>query len=106
MVSNCKKADQLVPTVCTGEVPERSVVIPGSYAKKFPAGEFNVTCALIIGKRKESTNLKTSLKLAHELNAQVVTHTDPVAVSGECVRKVRDIVETSLAIFGQDHSRF
>ena len=44
-----------------GEVPERSVVIPGSYAKKFPAGEFNVSCALIIGKRKESTDLKTSL---------------------------------------------
>lgn len=42
-------------------VPERSVVIPGSYAKKFPAGEFNVPCALIIGKRKESTDLKTSL---------------------------------------------
>lgn len=44
-----------------GEIPERSVVIPGSYAKKFPAGTFNVPCALIIGKRKESTDLKTSL---------------------------------------------
>lgn len=42
-------------------VPERSVVIPGSYAKKFPAGEFMVPCALIIGKRKESTDKKTSL---------------------------------------------
>ena len=42
-------------------VPERSVVIPGSYSKKFPAGEFNVPCALIIGRRKESTDLKTSL---------------------------------------------
>jgi 2,3,4,5-tetrahydropyridine-2-carboxylate N-succinyltransferase len=42
-------------------VPERSVVIPGSYTKKFPAGEFQVPCALIIGQRKESTNLKTSL---------------------------------------------
>jgi 2,3,4,5-tetrahydropyridine-2,6-dicarboxylate N-succinyltransferase len=42
-------------------VPERSVVIPGSYAKKFPAGEFHVPCALIIGKRKESTDKKTSL---------------------------------------------
>lgn len=42
-------------------VPERSVVIPGSYAKKFPAGEFNVPCALIIGKRKDSTDKKTSL---------------------------------------------
>ena len=42
-------------------VPERCVVIPGSYAKKFPAGEFNVPCALIIGRRKESTDLKTSL---------------------------------------------
>jgi 2,3,4,5-tetrahydropyridine-2,6-dicarboxylate N-succinyltransferase len=42
-------------------VPERSVVIPGSYTKKFPAGEFHVPCALIIGKRKESTDKKTSL---------------------------------------------
>jgi 2,3,4,5-tetrahydropyridine-2-carboxylate N-succinyltransferase len=42
-------------------VPERSVVIPGSYTKKFAAGEFNVPCALIIGKRKESTDKKTSL---------------------------------------------
>ena len=44
-----------------GLVPARSVVIPGSYVKKFPAGEYNVPCALIIGKRKESTNKKTSL---------------------------------------------
>jgi 2,3,4,5-tetrahydropyridine-2-carboxylate N-succinyltransferase len=44
-----------------GYVPPRSVVIPGSYTKKFPAGEFQVPCALIIGQRKESTNLKTSL---------------------------------------------
>ena len=42
-------------------VPERSVVIPGTYNKKFPAGEYGVNCALIIGKRKESTDLKTSL---------------------------------------------
>ncbi|MCF8223309.1 MAG: 2,3,4,5-tetrahydropyridine-2,6-dicarboxylate N-succinyltransferase [Bacteroidales bacterium] len=44
-----------------GYVPPKSVVIPGSYPKKFPAGEFNVPCALIIGKRKESTDKKTSL---------------------------------------------
>jgi len=44
-----------------GFVPERSVVIPGSYTKKFPAGDYQVPCALIIGKRKESTNKKTSL---------------------------------------------
>jgi len=49
------------PVELTGYVPERSVVIPGSYTKKFPAGEFQVPCALIIGKRKESTDLKTSL---------------------------------------------
>lgn len=42
-------------------VPERSVVIPGSYTKKFPAGDFQVPCALIIGQRKESTDKKTSL---------------------------------------------
>lgn len=49
------------PIEMKGKVPERSVVIPGSYAKKFPAGEFQVPCALIIGKRKASTDLKTSL---------------------------------------------
>lgn len=47
-----------------GFVPERSVVIPGTYSKKFKAGEYQVPCALIIGKRKESTNLKTSLNEA------------------------------------------
>jgi 2,3,4,5-tetrahydropyridine-2,6-dicarboxylate N-succinyltransferase len=42
-------------------VPERSVVIPGSYTKKYPAGDYQVPCAMIIGKRKESTDKKTSL---------------------------------------------
>lgn len=49
------------PLEIKGRVPSRSVVIPGSYSKKFKAGEFNVPCALIIGERKESTNKKTSL---------------------------------------------
>lgn len=49
------------PKEIRGYVPERSVVIPGSYAKQFPAGEFQVPCALIIGQRKASTDLKTSL---------------------------------------------
>ena len=49
------------PKETKGRVPSRSVVIPGSYTKKFPAGEFQVPCALIIGTRKESTNKKTSL---------------------------------------------
>jgi 2,3,4,5-tetrahydropyridine-2-carboxylate N-succinyltransferase len=49
------------PVEYKGVVPPRSVVIPGSYAKKFPAGEYNVSCALIIGQRKASTDLKTSL---------------------------------------------
>ena len=49
------------PLEMKGIVPARSVVIPGSYTKQFPAGEFNVPCALIIGKRKDSTNKKTSL---------------------------------------------
>lgn len=49
------------PKLIKGYVPPRSVVIPGSYPKKFPAGEYNVNCALIIGERKESTNKKTSL---------------------------------------------
>lgn len=49
------------PIEYKGVVPERSVVIPGSYTKKFPAGDFQVPCALIIGQRKASTDLKTSL---------------------------------------------
>ena len=49
------------PVEFKGNIPPRSVVIPGSYNKKFPAGEYNVSCALIIGKRKESTDTKTSL---------------------------------------------
>jgi 2,3,4,5-tetrahydropyridine-2-carboxylate N-succinyltransferase len=52
------------PVEYKGYVPPRSVVIPGSYTKKFPAGEYHVPCALIIGKRKESTDLKTSLNQA------------------------------------------
>lgn len=49
------------PVEHKGIVPPRSVVIPGSYTKKFPAGDYQVPCALIIGKRKESTDKKTSL---------------------------------------------
>lgn len=49
------------PVTSKGVVPAGSVVIPGSYKKQFPAGEFQVPCALIIGKRKRSTDLKTSL---------------------------------------------
>jgi len=49
------------PKEMKGIVPPRSVVIPGSYTKKFPAGEYGVGCALIIGQRKPSTDLKTSL---------------------------------------------
>ncbi|MDN3593378.1 2,3,4,5-tetrahydropyridine-2,6-dicarboxylate N-succinyltransferase [Zunongwangia endophytica] len=60
------------PVEMKGNVPARSVVIPGSYTKKFPAGEYNVPCALIIGKRKESTNKKTSLNDAlREYNVAV-----------------------------------
>ena len=47
-----------------GFIPERKVVIPGSYEKKFPAGKYQTPCALIIGERKESTDLKTSLNEA------------------------------------------
>jgi 2,3,4,5-tetrahydropyridine-2-carboxylate N-succinyltransferase len=49
------------PVEYQGYVPPRSVVIPGNYTKEFPAGSYGVGCALIIGKRKESTDLKTSL---------------------------------------------
>jgi len=60
------------PIEYKGHVPARSVVIPGSQTKKFNAGEYQVPCALIIGKRKESTNLKTSLNDAlREYNVAV-----------------------------------
>jgi 2,3,4,5-tetrahydropyridine-2-carboxylate N-succinyltransferase len=49
------------PVTHRGVVPPRSVVIPGTYTKKFPAGDYQVACALIIGQRKESTDKKTSL---------------------------------------------
>ncbi|WP_422860471.1 2,3,4,5-tetrahydropyridine-2,6-dicarboxylate N-succinyltransferase [Flagellimonas sp. S174] len=52
------------PIELKGRVPARSVVIPGSYTKSFPAGDYQVPCALIIGKRKESTDKKTSLNNA------------------------------------------
>jgi len=55
-----------------GHVPARSVVIPGNYTKDFPAGKFGVGCALIIGQRKASTDLKTSLNDAlREFNVAV-----------------------------------
>ena len=60
------------PVEYRGEVPERSVVIPGSFTKKFKAGEYQVSCALIIGKRKPSTDMKTSLNDAlREYDLQV-----------------------------------
>ncbi|GAA0872243.1 2,3,4,5-tetrahydropyridine-2,6-dicarboxylate N-succinyltransferase [Gangjinia marincola] len=60
------------PKEMKGIIPTRSVVIPGSYTKTFPAGDFNVPCALIIGTRKESTNKKTSLNDAlREYNVSV-----------------------------------
>ncbi len=60
------------PVITKGVVPARSVVIPGSYTKEFKAGKFNVPCALIIGKRKESTNKKTSLNDALRENEVAV----------------------------------
>ncbi|ADU65504.1 2,3,4,5-tetrahydropyridine-2,6-carboxylate N-succinyltransferase [Desulfurispirillum indicum S5] len=60
------------PVTYKGRVPARSVVIPGSMTKSFPAGDFGVTCALIIGKRKESTDQKTSLNdVLREFNVPV-----------------------------------
>ncbi len=57
------------PVEYKGYVPERAVVIPGSMRRKFPAGEFGVPCALIIGQRKESTDKKTSLNDALRENS-------------------------------------
>jgi 2,3,4,5-tetrahydropyridine-2-carboxylate N-succinyltransferase len=60
------------PVEMKGVVPARSVLIPGSYTKSFPAGDFQVACALIIGTRKPSTDLKTSLNDAlREYNVAV-----------------------------------
>ncbi len=60
------------PITYKGRVPARSVVIPGSYTKSFPAGDYQVSCALIIGTRKPSTDLKTSLNDAlREFNVAV-----------------------------------
>ncbi len=60
------------PITYRGRVPARSVVIPGSYTKSFPAGDYQVPCALIIGQRKASTDLKTSLNSAlREYNVAV-----------------------------------
>lgn len=60
------------PVEMKGVVPARSVVIPGSYTKTFPAGDYQVACALIIGRRKPSTDLKTSLNDAlREYNVAV-----------------------------------
>jgi 2,3,4,5-tetrahydropyridine-2-carboxylate N-succinyltransferase len=60
------------PVVHKGIVPAKSVVIPGTYSKKFPAGEYQVACALIIGKRQESTDKKVSLNAAlREYNVAV-----------------------------------
>lgn len=60
------------PVTYTGRVPRYSVVIPGSTIKKFPAGEYGVPCALIIGKRTDSTDRKTSLNQAlREFNVQI-----------------------------------
>lgn len=60
------------PVEYKGVVPAGSVVIPGTYPKKFPAGEYQVGCALIIGKRKESTDRKTSLnEVLRDFNVSV-----------------------------------
>lgn len=60
------------PVITKGRVPARSVVIPGTMPKEFPAGTFQVPCALIIGKRKESTDKKTSLnEVLRTFNVQV-----------------------------------
>lgn len=52
------------PVTYSGRVPARSVVVPGSYSRHFPAGDYSLPCALIIGQRKESTDKKTSLNEA------------------------------------------
>ena len=60
------------PVELRGTVPPRSVVIPGTRPKSFPAGEFGVPCALIVGQRRESTDRKTSLNDALRTHAVAV----------------------------------
>ncbi len=61
-----------VPVITKGRIPARSVVIPGTLPKEFPAGTFHVPCALLIGKRKASTDKKTSLNdVLRTFNVQV-----------------------------------
>ena len=60
------------PVEYRGFVPPRSVVIPGTYTRDYPSGTYNVPCALIIGKRKESTDKKTSLNNALRENDVMV----------------------------------
>jgi len=60
------------PVIYKAHIPSRSVVIPGSFEKEFPAGKYNVPCALIIGQRKSSTDLKVSLnEVLREYNVDV-----------------------------------
>ena len=56
-----KQGRSVAPVTIEGRVPSRSVVVPGTRKRRFPAGEFEVGCALIVGQRKESTDRKTSL---------------------------------------------
>jgi 2,3,4,5-tetrahydropyridine-2-carboxylate N-succinyltransferase len=49
------------PVEYRGEVPPRAIVVPGTRPKEFPAGTYHLSCALIIGRRSESTDLRTSL---------------------------------------------
>ena len=60
------------PVTYRGEVPPRAVVIPGTRQKQFPSGEYGVPCALIVGRRKESTDRKTSLNEALRTHAVAV----------------------------------
>ncbi|HZM14271.1 MAG TPA: 2,3,4,5-tetrahydropyridine-2,6-dicarboxylate N-succinyltransferase, partial [Bacteroidales bacterium] len=60
------------PVEYRGFVPPRSVVIPGTYTRDYPSGKYNIPCALIIGKRKESTDKKTSLNNALRENDVMV----------------------------------
>ena len=64
ITGSSKIIDVNTGTEYIGYVPDNSVVIPGMLPKKYPAGEFGVPCALIIGQRKASTDLKTSLNEA------------------------------------------
>ena len=87
------------PVEHRGYVPPRSVVVPGTRPKEFPAGTYNLACALIIGQRTESTDLKTSLNDALREHG-IGTWLTPATSSADTSRAWHEPCPFSVAPFG------